>query len=271
MVQSRCIDRRIKFFMEIPYPVAQKIIISGRYVEHYTYEKPYWVGFPRFRLQHRFVVFQKPKVDQTQIRDDNVRRTRIKIRRLVNSNQDLDRFMTLTFNTPELDLVSANPKFNDFILRVRFRFPDFKYLCVPEFQKKSARVHYHLLCNIPFINSDELVALWGHGFVFIRKVDSVDNLGAYVCKYLGKANFDTRYFRKKKFFYSYNLLRAVVVDKFEEVVEVLKNLPLQWSQFIKKVFEFDFETKYLGMISYKQYKMAEHMVVSGSPPLSFTL
>lgn len=237
----------------LPYLVSQKIVVSGSFLEHYVYEKPYWVGFPRFRKQYRFRSFQSVKRPQIMLRDDNVRRTRSKIRRLVNSNRDLDRFLTLTFSSLALDLSSTNVLFKNFILRLRRHFFDFKYLCVPEFQRRGA-VHYHLLCNLPFVSSNKLNFLWGHGFVFLRKVDNIDNLGAYICKYLGKANFDKRFFKKNKFFYSYNLLRPRVVDNFLDVRYVMDNLPLYNTSFVKKLYSFEVDTDYLGMIYYNQYK-----------------
>lgn len=234
-----------------PYQVSQKIIISGKFLEHYTYENPYWVGWPRDKSYIPKKRLYKPIKDQESIRDDNVRRTRIKIRRLVNCNQDLDRFMTLTFNSSITDLTVANPLFRLFIKRLTRIYPKFKYLCVPEFQPNSGRVHYHLLCNIPFIEKLDLERIWGNGFVFLRKVDKVDNMGAYICKYLGKANFDTRYFKKNKFFYSQNLLRPLIIDKIDQIIHFFKNLP----QTCQTLFKASFDTKYLGRIDYLQYKM----------------
>lgn len=242
---------------EQPYTVKAKIIVSGSYLEHYDYEYSYIKGMPRIKTTRRLNIV-KSKTDQTQIRDDNVRRTRKKIRRLVNCNHDLTKFMTLTFNSPKLDLNETNPLFRQFIKRITRRYPDFKYLCVPEFQHKSRRVHYHLLCNLPFIDNKALVALWGQGFVFIRKIDNIDNVGAYICKYLGKANFDTRYFRKNKFFYSYNLLRPIIIDKYNEVIHILHNLPTTIPSLCKKLFNIEVYTKYLGTLKYSQYKIYPH-------------
>lgn len=235
----------------MPYQVSQKLIISGDYLEVYKFEKSYWVGWPRERRYRPHRPHFRSQADQELIRDDNVRRTRIKIRRLVNCNHDLDRFMTLTFNTPLLDLNKANPLFRNFVKRLSRLYPQFKYLCVPEFQPNSGRVHYHLLCNLPYIEKSELESLWSHGFVFIRKVDSVDNMGAYVCKYLGKANFDKRYFRKNKFFYSYNLLRSVIIDKLLSVTNILENLP----KTCKLIYNLSFNTEFLGLINYLQYRL----------------
>jgi len=238
--------------MSTPYIVKEKIIISGKYLEHYKFDSGYWVGLPKncSKIPQKK---DKSNAAQESIREDNVKRTRKMIRRLINCNQDLDRFMTLTYNTPVLDLCQSNPIFHNFIKRINRIYPNFKYLCVPEFQKKSGRVHYHLLCNIPYTPKSVIEQIWQNGFCFLRKIDNIDNVGAYVCKYLGKENFDPRYFRQKKFFYSYNLLRPLIVDNLCIIQGYLKALHLDFQIYAKKAFEFKAFTKFLGVIRYSQY------------------
>lgn len=257
-----------------PYQVFEKVIISGSYIEHYTYEKGYWVGWPKERVYRPQRARFRPQMAQESIREDNVRRTRIKIRRLVNCNQDLVKFMTLTFDSSFPSLNEANPLFHNFIKRITRLYPDFKYLCVPEFQKdkdhhgnikpNGGSVHYHLLCNLPFIDNSELKRIWGNGFVFIRRVNNVDNLGAYVCKYLGKANFDVRYFKRRKFFNSFNLTKSIVIDVVDKVRQIIFSIPKTLGIFLEKFFEMEFFTKYLGMCYYKQYKLADFIKVADS-------
>lgn len=50
--------------------------------------------------------------------------------------------------------------------------------------------HAHLLyiwqdMKAPYIANDVFAKLWGHGFVRIKKLDNVDNVGAYLTAYLG--------------------------------------------------------------------------------------
>lgn len=258
---SKKLDKPAPVLEDRPvYQVFEKIIISGNYLEHYTYEKGYWVGWPKERFYRILKPRVKSSLEQTALRDDNVRRTRIKIRRLVNSNQDLVKFMTLTFADEIFDLESANKMFNQFIKRLTRLSPGFKYLAVPEFQS-SGRVHYHLLCNLPYIKNDDLKNVWGHGFVFIRLIDKVENLGSYMCKYLGKANFDSRFFRKRKFFYSFNLLKPIIITDLNKIKDIIYNLPLSLSFLLKKVFSMSFLTKYLGEIQYNQYKLSDFLKV----------
>jgi len=241
-----------------PYTVSEKLVISGQYLEFYDYEIPYWVGYPKLKPTKFRIVQRTPLKSQEEMRDDNVRRTRIKIRRLVNCNQDLVKFMTLTFADEVFDLNQSNPLFRAFIKRINRRYPDFKYLCVPEFQK-NGRVHYHLLCNLPYIENIELTELWGHGFTFIRRINHIDNVGAYICKYLGKANFDTRYFKKNKFFYSYNLLRPLVVDKIGKIADFVLSLPFSDPTKCVQLKAFEVLTKIMGMLKYAQYRVVDKL------------
>jgi len=234
--------------MSMPYAVSKKLVISGNFLEIYDYQKPYWVGYPQIRSFRE----NTKVVDQVALRDDNVRRTRQKIRRLINCNRNLDRFFTITFAENKTDLRSANVLFNQFVKRLRRLYPDFQYLGVPEFQKRGA-VHYHLLCNLPFIDENELTKIWGNGFCWLRRVDSVDNLGAYISKYLGKANFDKRYFKMRKFFYSMNLLKSVVVDNLKDIVKFMRTIP---KCFYEKVYNTEVFTKYLGMVQYEQIRVS---------------
>lgn len=107
------------------YYTNNKIVISGRFFEYYNYEKSVGVGIPKLASQK---AFDRPKREQREMRDDNVSRTRSKIRRLINCNPEMDRFMTLTFAENIKYLSNANPLFNDFIGRLRRRCKNIKYL-----------------------------------------------------------------------------------------------------------------------------------------------
>jgi len=233
------------------YSVSEKLVISGDFVEHYQYEKNYFVGFPRLFSPTRFL--RAKTTPQERIRADNVRRTRQKVRRLINSNKDLLKFMTLTFDDPVIDLASGNKLFDVFIKKMRRLYPDLKYIAVPEFQKKSKKLHYHLLTNIKeYISNDYLAdELWQNGYAWLRETYNIDNLGAYVSKYLSKEIFDERYFKKRKFLYSFNLLKPIIIDKFKEVKRVLNS---GFDYFYNKIFDKTIDSDFLGVIQYKQYK-----------------
>lgn len=241
--------------VETPYLVRNRLIVSGDYFEDYRYSGGLWVGYPRLQRQKRFSV-KIPKAQEA-LRNDNVKRTRQALRRFVNSNKDLSKFLTLTYGSENDNLKKAYKDFNLFIKRLKYHtgLKDIKFICVPEIQLKRERTygvgvwHFHVLANLPYINNDDLAVIWGHGHTKIRQIDYVTNVGAYISKYLGKANFDKRFFRQKKFVRSLNLKSPVIVDN----LEADNYLDFFMSKNLHLTYEAEFDTKWLGAIKYKQF------------------
>jgi hypothetical protein len=157
--------------------------------------------------------------------------------------------MTLTFAKNITDLKTANYIFNQFIKRITYKYPDFKYLAIPEFQQRGA-VHYHLLCEMPFIHFREITEIWGQGNIDIKTLNDVDNIGAYVCKYLSKDMFDERTFGKKKFFRSQTLLNPVEILGYWAIKFIEK-----FCSVLTPVFEKVFKSKWVGEIEYFAYRL----------------
>ena len=80
---------------------------------------------------------------------------------------------------------------------MKYNYDSFKYLAVVEFQKRGA-IHYHMLSDFGYIEQKELEKIWGNGFVWIRDLltgnngKPVDNVGAYLVKYMNKNIIDKR-------------------------------------------------------------------------------
>ena len=162
---------------------TKKIVVAGLYVEEYIYENEIIHGRKRTRKRKK----PKPRTEQAEMRSDALRRTRMNIMRLVNSNSDFLTFLTLTFNENKFknkkditEFEKCNYCFKTFILRLKHHFPDIKYLAVPEFQgdyyfrtgiKKEfgGAIHYHLLLDQK-IDSQIMEKIWGNGFVKINKI-----------------------------------------------------------------------------------------------------
>jgi len=251
---------------DLPYEVKKKIIKSGNTIELFEYEKSYWVGWPQFRKLHHNE-FKKVHLEseQIKIREDNVKRSRLKITRLINSNPQLKTFLTLTFKDEILDLKIANKYFDRFIKRISYGQNDFQYLAVPEFQSKSKRVHYHLVSNYPLpeFKSDDkrkeyerwfADKYWKNGFINFRPINNSENIGVYISKYLSKEMFDPRYFKKRKFFYSKNLNLPEVIDYPSDVDNFLDFFELDCLDLIK---EREFHSDRLGQIKESIYKINE--------------
>ena len=122
------------------YTYDLKVVVSGKQVELYRYKKNVWRDYEAkkeevFKKEPKQLdIFEQEKLKQQRI-PFSINRTKTEIRRLVNSNPQLNKFMTLTFAKSTTDLKEANYIFNKFILRIVYRYPNFKYIAVPEFQK----------------------------------------------------------------------------------------------------------------------------------------
>lgn len=188
----------------------------------------------------------------------NVMRTRNTVRRLIISNFDTNsKFWTFTFDDskvpPEVsrDVQASNKLWDKFIKRMRRRYGAFEYLAVLEFQKRGA-VHYHCLFNLPYIKHKVIQEeVWRNGFVSVNRIRHVDNLGAYVVKYMTKDLMDDRLFKNKTYLCSQGLKRPRILrgdDAWQRLAEL--NLDKE-----KEVYANSYESEYLGTIVYKEYNL----------------
>ncbi len=263
-----------------------KIIKSGKEIEVYDYQtKDILRGYTRRKRKKKKNKESKGQMDINQYKKElkelveweikytaktqfSISRTRTNIRRSVNANPQLDKFLTLTFAESTTELIEANKLFHLAMKRIIHTKPAFEYISVVEFQKdvdyhgnkkeKGGSVHYHLLCNIETIIKRDRFEwerwfqnrYWKYGFVKIKDVNKVDNMGAYFCKYLSKDMFDKRMFGKKKFFCSRNLNKPVELTGMEAIIffnKYVKELPLK--------FEKTFESEWAGKIKYTAYSL----------------
>lgn len=181
----------------------------------------------------------------------NITRTRNMVRRLSLANFDNgSKFVTFTFAENVTDVKTANALWKLFILRMRYKYGKFKYMAVLEFQKRGA-VHYHCMTDLPYIKKSELAEIWGNGFIKINRIEHVDNVGAYIVKYMTKDLFDERFVAQKAYQCSKGLNRPVTLrdDLAEEIIH-LYNLDAK-----KTVYESSYTSEHHGKIHYKEYNL----------------
>ncbi len=250
--------------MAFPYTV--KVVVSGKQVEVYTYKQEVWREYevkPRIDIKKeepkQLDIFEQEELRKKKLQY-SINRTKTEIKRLINSNPQLNKFMTLTFADNITDIQTANYMFNQFIKRTSYRFPKFEYFAVPEFQKRGA-VHYHVLCNLPYIEMDMLAHLWGHGMVNIRRVEQVNNLGAYMSKYLGKELFSGRMFGKKKFFRSQTLSEPVQLFSWWAMKFIDKFLSR-----LTPSYEKTFVSDHVGEVTYQAYTLERPIFLGDTSP-----
>jgi len=128
---------------------------------------------------------------------DNARRAALVFRRLIRAQlggTQTPVLVTCTYARNETSITTGYRDFRDFINATRRKFGlDFRYVAVPEFQKRGA-IHFHaLFWGLPdeILGSERrtrLVAgLWGHGFVYLKATDGNERLSTYLAKYMSKA------------------------------------------------------------------------------------
>lgn len=187
----------------------------------------------------------------------NARRARNEARRLVLANFDTNsKFITLTFRDGSVndvkDVRECNKAFELFIKRLRKRYGGFKYLKVIEFQDTNGRgaVHYHFLSTLPYIDSEKIAEIWGHGFIGINRIEHVDNVGAYVTSYMLKDFDDPRLSGEKAYSCSKNLDRPIVLHG-AEALDIIKT----YLENKKEVFTNSYISEYLGKTVYKEFNL----------------
>jgi len=135
-------------------------------------------------------------------------RAKAQVRRKILSMQ-ADRLLTLTFRENVTDIDEAWKILKYFIKLMRWRFKDFQYVVVPEYQKRGA-VHFHLAVR-GYYHANTVRRLWHraageHGgnvdITSPRKYISKNSwnprrIGAYLSKYMNKE--ETVDFNKKRY------------------------------------------------------------------------
>lgn len=209
-------------------------------------------------------------VNRSETRKDNIHSLRMtlkKLRYLINANfvgNKNELFLTLTYSENMTDVRRLYDDGRKFIQRLRYKYKDvssLEYIAVVEPQERGAW-HYHILVKFPdvdfmYIPHSELENLWGHGFVSVQDITSVDNIGAYLSAYL--SNTDNikggRLYLYPVGMKIYRCSRGIVKPK--RIVEnplvvdaVLANSPVRF----EGTYEYD-NKGYKVHVTYKQYNL----------------
>ena len=164
----------------------------------------------------------------------NVKRTLRNIRLLVNTNiKDASKvtWITLTYADNMTDREVLHRDFKVFMLRFKrwckkHGYPCPEYIAVAEPQGRGAwHIHMFFIWQIiaPFMDNNTIIAkLWGHGFTKTKKLNDVDNIGAYFSAYLADIPLDEAIKLPKE---EYNLMKcnAQVFKSFEDNGETIKD------------------------------------------------
>lgn len=134
------------------------------------------------------------EVDHTENRSQDLKsvaRSLAKLRDLINANvtdPSRCRWVTLTYAENMKDPNKLQKNFEKLAEKIRKKYGSMEYINAAEPQGRGA---WHLHClfifpdKAPFIPNEDLAKMWRKGFVTIKKLESVDNVGAYLTAYLG--------------------------------------------------------------------------------------
>lgn len=98
------------------------------------------------------------------------------------------RWLTLTYAENMTDTKKLYYDFLNFNKRCRQKFGYYEYITAAEPQGRGA---WHLHCVLifddkaPYMPNEVVSDLWKQGFVTVKRLDDVDNVGAYLTAYLG--------------------------------------------------------------------------------------
>ena len=195
----------------------------------------------------------------------NINRSKFQLQRLIKANEkEFKTFITLTFSDNVKSIKDANKVFNSFRTYIKKLKNDFKYVCVPEFQKRGA-VHYHLLTNINYTDfnllSQNEVKLWdpkfkkcwNKGYSLVINMKDINVIG-YLSKYMTK-DIDNRLFGFRRYLNSNNLIKPneyyinLYDDQdFNVIADILANSNITYDSSYLDVFG--------DVIDYTEYKRA---------------
>ena len=187
-------------------------------------------------------------------REKNLIKARTNIMRLVQCNDDLRVFITLTFKE-ESDYVSSKALLNILFTKLRRDYKGLKYLWVLEYGDKNKRLHFHVVCNIPIgiklANSNERKSedhkkyennfeckYWPHGFVDIRSLDELENnvsLALYISEYMVKGLENTNLNGYRCYGYSRKTLEKPIETKIyskrsiEEIISMYQGYKVRYT------------------------------------------
>lgn len=243
--------------------VTVRMVQAGNIIEIYEYEKGYAKGYSLSAAEKSNRGRKKGMKSKNYEanRAMALNRAKNQLRRLINANigaygrEFTAKFITLTFAENVTNLDEAHYEYKKFLKRLNYAMFDSKqanlrYSAVVEFQKRGA-IHYHVIFyNLPYLRADRLADIWGNGFVKINKIDDVDNVGAYVTKYMNKAADDPRLMGRKSYFNSRYLVNASEITDRERIEAVAAALPPETLK-----YSSTFENEHLGAISYRQYNL----------------
>lgn len=238
----------------------EKLTIAGNTFIYTQTEHPVFGNFVS-KFRGKRIPKAKTVEEQIENRKTNARRSKAKVIELCQTNFDRNaKFITLTFDDSQpfdvTNIDECNVKFTNFIRRLRRLNPNIKYISTIEFQDSNDRgaVHYHMICNLPYVHWTELKKLWSHGDIHISRPNNIMQVYFYIPKYFAKNAEDRRLLGKRTFTYSRNLKKAIQIRGYHA-----KNIGEDLANKFEQVGKTQvYETQFHGKVTKKVYTRAQY-------------
>ena len=224
-----------------------KIIESGNRVEVYAINGTITEGGESKNIDGRRGAKGNTKGSKAR-RQQTLYEARNNIIRLVNCNNDMIVFCTLTYADNMQDLKKSRNDLQYFFQKLHKDYEYLKYLWVMEYQERGA-IHFHILLNIDLPikhlngrksnNHKELEQCfnkkyWNRGFIDLKKLDDNNQAAKYIATYLVKDLLELDLGGYRVYSYSKNLNKPKVSKIFipntgvETVVSIYQDYKVQY-------------------------------------------
>lgn len=257
------LDRNVitkRYFVETPdglVPVSYsyvKVIKTGNHIEIHEAEYPFILDRPSVKKQ-RTRKGNKKRSYEYRLR--TAKRAMDRIRRLSfgNFKPNKVKHLVLTFRDGlDFDITNiseCNNRFNNFAQKLHRKVKNLMYIKVAEFQDKNGRgaVHFHVMCNLPFIDAEKIEKWWGYGFIKIREAPY--DISKYLFKYLIKNAGDIRYKGKRSWSHSNNL----VSSKFLYKSDANRYRAMLTDKNMAPFYAYSYKSDYNGYIHVYEYDL----------------
>ena len=126
----------------------------------------------------------------------SIRESLQRLRDYINTNvkkPEYCRWVTLTYAENMTDSKKLLFDFQNFNKRLRKQYGHYEYITAAEPQGRGAW-HLHVVLifdgRAPYISNKDVADAWKQGFVKAKRLDDVDNVGAYLTAYLGDMDLE---------------------------------------------------------------------------------
>ena len=184
-------------FIQIPFKSTVRIKEMGNVVDIMYSEKISHGGYitklnkEEYKINRTGEVFAFRHNNARKDDIESIAKSLVRLRDYLNTNVTDTancRWLTLTYAENMTNPKKLKNDFKNFNKRCREKYGHYEYIAAAEPQGRGAW-HLHIVVifshRAPFMANKDIASCWKQGFVTVRKLDDIDNVGVYLTAYLG--------------------------------------------------------------------------------------